>query len=437
MRHPTPGQGTAWRIDRGGAGAAWSESRDAGFMMSYLLDGVPIDSIDLKAMVVSRGIRVGQRIYKEFARTNRVFANPLKCNCMILPDGTIVQMTDLQLHLGYLKNALSWDRIRQIKYFSHMQTPFRLDLNEDRQAVLYYRNEAVTPVSFPPYTDFYDRKTSSGLPFLGNAVIQGTRWLAFQCLWPCDYACAGKPCEFCYFGGVFQSLAKRGKPLPAIPSPQDVADIVESAFWHSGCDSMQITGGSSFDSARECRLIKGYLRAIRDRIGSWPGRGEILLYVTPPENPAELDEFFALGASRIACSLEVWNDRLARQITPGKWHFTGRQRHLDALQYIAEKYGPGKAFSNFIIGLEPFESFAEGAEYLASRGIIPTASVWIPFGRPVLGSMKPPDLAYYQNVKRLLASLYRQYGLEPAGANGINVCIERDIWLGCVSPGRG
>lgn len=43
------------------------------------------------------------------------------------------------------------------------------------------------------------------------------------------------------------------------------------------------------------------------------------------------------------------------------------------------------------------ESLTEGATYLAQRGVIPSASVWIPFGKPV-------------------------------GSCGRNVCVERDIY---------
>ncbi len=60
---------------------------------------------------------------------------------------------------------------------------------------------------------------------------------------------------------------------------------------------------------------------------------------------------------------------------------------MDALEYIVKHYGIGKAFSNFVIGIEPFDSLKEGATYLAKRGIIPTASVWMPMGRPVNGTM--------------------------------------------------
>ena len=157
-------------------------------------------------------------------------------------------------------------------------------------------------------------------------------------------------------------------------------------------------------------------------------KGELLLYITPPERHDVIDRYFDLGASRIACSLEVWDDKLGASITPGKRSFTTKQRHLDALTYIAEKYGPGKSFCNFIIGLEPFETLKEGAAYLAERGVIPSASVWMPFGKPVNGSMKPASLEYFRKTKDMLAELYVKYELEPAGCCGLNVCVERDIW---------
>ena len=175
------------------------------------------------------------------------------------------------------------------------------------------------------------------------------------------------------------------------------------------------------------------LAASRERIAARVvGRervaGDILLYITPPKDLALIDAYFAMGADRIACSLELWDEALAAAVTPGKIAFTTRQRHLDALEYIAEKYGPGKAFSNFIIGIESFETLREGATWLARRGVIPTASIWMPMGRPVNGTMRAPDIAYFQKVKELFAELYSRYKLEPTECCGLNVCMERDIW---------
>ena len=197
---------------------------------------------------------------------------------------------------------------------------------------------------------------------------------------------------------------------------------------HDGVNSMQLTGGLTFKAETEERYITAYMRDMLESGAREALKGELLLYITPPERHDGIDRYFDLGASRIACSLEVWDDRLGESITPGKRSFTTKERHLDALTYIADKYGPGKSFCNFIIGLEPFETLREGATYLAERGVIPSASVWMPFGKPVNGSMKPASLEYFRKTKDMLAELYVKYNLEPAGCCGLNVCVERDIW---------
>ena len=107
---------------------------------------------------------------------------------------------------------------------------------------------------------------------------------------------------------------------------------------------------------------------------------------------------------------------------------TGRQRHLDTLQYIAEKFGPNKACSAFVVGVEPLASFLAGAEYLAQRGIVPIVSIWMPHGRPVLGKTEAPSLGYYRQVRDRIAELYIRYDIEPPGGAGFNVCLCRDTW---------
>ena len=141
-----------------------------------------------------------------------------------------------------------------------------------------------------------------------------------------------------------------------------------------------------------------------------------------------LDQVVNSGADRVACSLEIWDEKLAQIITPGKVKFTTRERHFDALKYIAKEYGPNKACSTFVVGLEPVESFLEGAEALARDGIVAMASLWIPFGRPVMGNAKAPGLDYYQKVKVGLAEIYEKYGIVPPGGAGFNVDIDKDIW---------
>ena len=395
-------------------------------MYKYRLGEHEIDSVELKCLLVSRGLKFAPEVYKKLGGKFRIYPNALTCNCLKLPDETIVMATDLGFHLSTLSSMFSWDNLKLFRYMNDMKTDFRIELSGG-EPLLMYKGKEVCPVSFMPGTKFFSQKTSSGMPFMGNAVLQGCNWVAFQCLWPCEYAMAGKPCQYCFSGGQFESLAKRNKPMPFIPSPQDVSEVVRYAIENDGVDSIQITGGSTFKAGDEERHITAYMTALNEQVGRENIKGEILLYITPPEKTDVIDRYFELGADRIACSLEVWDDELAREIMPGKREFIAKKRYLDALTYIAEKHGPGKAFSNLIIGLEPLETLKEGATYLARRGIIPSASVWMPFGKPVRGSVKAPELDYFRSVKEMLGELYIKYNLEPAGGCGLNVCVEKDI----------
>jgi hypothetical protein len=393
-----------------------------------MVGGEWYDSLDLKAMVVTQGVRVSSRVYRHFRGRARLHLSPLTCNTMVLPDGSIVQLTDLAFHLAYLRSVFSLDSLKQIGSLRDLVTPFTLDLVAGA-ATLCHGGSPVTEVSFPPVTAFYEQRTSAGLPYLGNAVLQGTEWLSFQCLWPCDYARSGHSCQFCYSGGVFQSLAERGRPMPRTPSPQDAAEMAEFAITHEGAATgIQVTGGSTFDTQSECATIRDYLGAILDRVPRTTIPGEVLVYMTPPGDLEDADRLFDAGADRIACSLEVWDEAIAREVTPGKIRFAGRERQLAALRHIAAKHGPNRACSSFIVGVEPAESFLEGARHLAQLGIVPIASLWIPFGRPVRGERRAPGVEYYQTVKEGLARIYTDYGIHPPGGRGLNVCMCRDAW---------
>lgn len=393
-------------------------------MKTYKLNNQTVDSVELKCLLISRGVLVQNAVYKyaKNAETNsRLDINPLCCNCIILSDGTIAQLTDTQFHLRYLSGILSWDNIKLLRHVKDLHTPFSLRI-QNGQPTLFYENNEVDIVSFPKASNFYKQKTALGRPFTGNAVMQGLNWVAFQCLWPCQFAADKKPCQFCFSGGDFENLAKKGKALPKPVPAADVREIVKYAFDNEGVENIQITGGSTYNGEVESSHIISYLNAISELAVP----GELLLYATPPKDNITADKYFELGASRIACSLEVWDKEKAREITPGKYEF--RDKYLDMLVYIAEKHGSGKAFSNFIIGIEEFDTLASGTTWLAERGIMPTASVWMPMGRPVQGSMKAPELDYYRRVKEHLANLYAKYTLEPTKSQGLNVCIERDVW---------
>ena len=162
--------------------------------MHFKVLGETVDSVELKCLVGSRGLKIDRDVYQKCGKEYRIYPNALTCNSFKLPDGTIVMATDLGFHLSTLSSMFSWDNLKLFKYMNDMATDFRLSLVDGKPALLH-KGEVVTPVELMPGTEFFKQKTSSGMPFIGNAVLQGCDWVAFQCLWPCDYACAGKPCD--------------------------------------------------------------------------------------------------------------------------------------------------------------------------------------------------------------------------------------------------
>ena len=376
-------------------------------LKKYTWNGEEIDSLELKILLITKGMNISPAIAERFEPTRRVSPmDPQACNCLVLPDKTIVHM----IHVG-------------------AQSPFTLDVDENGKACVAYRENFLTHVDFPPHTAFYEQTTSSGRPFRGTAVLQGFDVLSFPYLWPCEYAKAGFPCAFCFPGNYTHQCVKEGKPDFPSPTPQDVAEIVNYAVREEKVASyVQITGGSSMDPKAECHLVVDMLNAVNNTTGLKNIPGEMLIYTSPPEDPIIIDSIMEGGADRIACDMEVWDEEIVKKVCPGKAKFTGRNRQIRTLEYIADKYGPNKSCSAFVIGVEPAECFLEGAVYLAERGIVPIASVWIPHGMPVMGKSEAPGLDFYRRVKNELAEIYAKYQCEPPGDAGFNVCLCRDTW---------
>lgn len=375
-------------------------------LQTYVVADETLDSLDLKVLLLGKGIRVHEEVYKTFGPTRRISLSPRACNTMFLPDSTVVHIADVG-----------------------SAAPFHLELGAGGSPRLTCGGAFVTEVSFPPSVDFYRQRTSRGVLFGDLAVLQGRDSLAFPYLWPCEFAKARQACKFCHCGNYTQQQCDEGTWQDFEFTPQDVAEVVQYAVNVEKCASLvQLTAGSTFHADREIDRYVEILRAIDDAAGLDNVPGEVIVYTTPPSNPADTDRLFAAGVDRVACDMDLWDERLSRQMCPGKSKWTGRDRHLEALLHIAETQGPNKACSVFVVGMEPVETFLSGAEYLASHGIVPLPSPWMPHGVAAPNKPATPDLDYYRRLRRGVATIYENYGCEPPGDTGFNVCLGRDTW---------
>ncbi len=396
-------------------------------MNTYLIGGELIDSIDLKCLLTSKGVIVDDAVYDRFEQECRISRSPLELGALILSDGLAASLTDVGPFLDRIGVRYQWNDDEKRSYHPQLETPFRIRLVDDR-AVLMFHDDYLDTVTFPPAVDFYGRTTETGTPFLSNISMQGLDFGTFAYLWPCEFAEAGEPCEYCHSGTETCRAAQRGEHRKGkLLSIADAAEMVKWGVEHAGMRSLMVTGGSTFDGRSESVHFEDYLAAFEKALGGHLP-GDMVLYLTPPEDLSAIDRAIELGADKLGMSVEVWDEDLARQITPGKMRFTTRERHIEAWDYTAENFGPGYAFTNFILGIEPFESLERGVRAVAERGVFPGGSVWVPMGTQVGGKMTPPDIDFYRRCKELFYEVYRDNpDLVPA-CSMANGDIEPDIY---------
>ena len=208
-----------------------------------------------------------------------------------------------------------------------------------------------------------------------------------------------------------------------------VADSAEMLKWgveHAGVRSLMATGGSTYDGITEGKYFEEYLKAWNEALGGHLP-GDMVLYLTPPKDLSMIDRYIELGVDKLGISIEVWNEDAARIVTPGKMDVTTRERHLRAWDYVVEKYGPNYVFTNFILGVEPFEDLEAGVRAVSERGVFPGGSVWVPMGTEVNGRITSPGLDYYKRCKELWFEVYQKYDFVPA-CSMANGDIEPDIY---------
>jgi len=279
-------------------------------------------------------------------------------------------------------------------------------------------------VTFPEASAYYQQQTVAGHPFGSIAVLEGRSTLAFFYLWSCEYIKTRETCSFCF--QVMADMA--GYDLPS-PSNAEVAEIIGWAVANADVQEVQLTAGTLFASQIECRRYAELLRTMDQTVGLDRIKSEIYCYLTAPNNPRDVDQILDAGADRVGHDLHVWNAELHARFAPGHARHVTRAGQLRALEHIADRFGPNKALSAFVAGLEPLDDMLAGAEYLASRGIVPAFSVWMPTPGSVTADSRPPGLDYYRQARREFARLYKTYNLNPPGAPaGSQVSLCRDIY---------
>lgn len=193
---------------------------------------------------------------------------------------------------------------------------------------------------------------------------------------------------------------------------EDVAEIAEEAFDCGQARVATFTGGSYWNHNKEMRFYIDMFEEIGDRFGRDKLR-DFILITMPPLDFDLIDELYETGVEFVTFNMEAYSKQAFETMVPGKAKY-GRERFLDALEYAADVFGGGKAWSNLILTMgESKEDIKRGFEEFCTRGVNPGGHVFHPDLNSQLYHKEPTDADLIRDVYRHGADLLHDYGYKP------------------------
>lgn len=145
-----------------------------------------------------------------------------------------------------------------------------------------------------------------------------------------------------------------------------------------------------------------------------------------PTKKDDIEDLYSAGATEVSFNLEVYDEKVRKQVIPGKAKDNSLNDYLRAMREAVGVFGENQVESWILIGLEPKMKTIEGIRAIAETGAIPLPK---PF-RPLYGSAyeekEPPILEEVIEIYKAWSEIIREYGLDPlqtkAGCGRCNGC---------------
>ncbi|MBI5886089.1 MAG: radical SAM protein [Deltaproteobacteria bacterium] len=221
-------------------------------------------------------------------------------------------------------------------------------------------------VSLVPKPKFYERKTSTGIPFAKIASVHG----GVTSITPsprCDFFNANVECKYCAGNLDVKGMDK------TVYSVDDVVETVAAVLADGIRGIIYLSTGFSDEPDGGIVFLKPYLQAIKNKFHCL-----VAVETLPPKENRWIDETYALGADSVLYNLEIYDKELFELICPGRAASIGRKRYMSALEYAARIFPSGTVASHLIVGLEPPGSTIMGVDCLVNMGVVPILPIYRP-----------------------------------------------------------
>ena len=299
-------------------------------------------------------------------------------------------------------------------------------LDGDR-TILVNKGEQLGEVHFHKRPQYYSSLTSDGKDMSTIGAYYQHRSLFIVYSNECSYKDKGEDCLFCNINHTKDTYAEKEGIF--WKTPRQIGETAAEAFRLGEIDHLTVTGGV----IPERRELDYYLD-VAEEIQRLSGREDFngTATVAAPLDLRNIDRFKEAGYRTTAMNIEIWDKSYYDTICPGKAREGGGWDHWrKALEYAVGVFGHGRVRSNIVAGIEPKKKSLEGLEYLASKGVVGTFTIWCPNPGSELEGHRAPEPSWYLDLAHKLVPIWKKNGFtfeQVCDAHASSDGIHHDVW---------
>lgn len=294
-------------------------------------------------------------------------------------------------------------------------SPLHLVKNGTDMFEVWADNEKYTDVKLLPRPEFYDGKTTGGIPRHKLAVIVGPGHLRSVVNQRCYYQQTGNPCRFCAVQHWWNADTTKAAGEIADTVARGVA---EGAVKHASLTTATLnTHGKGLEQLVETASL------IQARVDI-----PIMLEFEPIEDLSMLDSLLRkakrAGVTTVSCNIECFDESLRTEVMPSKGKIPV-SAYISTWEKCREVFGENEVFTVAVAGIgETDESILMGVEMAASHGVMTFLVPHSPAIGAVYEDMSAPSAGRMLRLYSRAVAVYEKYGLD------LNACR-----AGCVRGG--
>jgi len=251
--------------------------------------------------------------------------------------------------------------------------------------------------------DFVGEVDFLRIPEWGNNIVSGYKVSDFlrphakKCIsmWPNQVCSLGKDrCRFC-------SLESH-----ITLSPEIVLKMIDIALTYNPDYEVHFSGGIYKNFEENVKYYSEIVHAVRTKHPST----RISLETVPPLSAEGMNRYYESGVNSILMNIEIANEKLRRQICPGKSKIT-YDRYLESYQEAVERFGKWNVGAVILYGIEGIsdEEILYCVRQLCEIGVFPVIMPFQPLRDSPFKQVKATNPEAFLSISKMVIDIRSKY----------------------------